>query len=90
MKESMDCNIETLYHMFDHRAEAVEFRVDAPSDVTDIPLMELNLKDNLLVCAIYRDGKVRIPNGRDVIRVGDSIMVVTTHTGFSDLQDILA
>ena len=26
----------------------------------------------------------------DVIRVGDSIMVVTTHTGFSDLQDILA
>ena len=90
MKESMDCNIETLYHMFDHRAEAVEFRVDAPSDVTDIPLMELNLKDNLLVCAIYRDGKVRIPNGRDVIRVGDSIMVVTTHTGFSDIQDILA
>jgi trk system potassium uptake protein TrkA len=33
---------------------------------------------------------VRIPNGRDVIRVGDSIMVVTTHTGFSDIQDILA
>ena len=90
MKESMDCNIETLYHMFDHRAEAVEFRVDAPSGVTDIPLMELALKDNLLVCAIYRDGKVRIPNGRDVIRVGDSIMVVTTHTGFSDIQDILA
>ena len=24
MKESMDSNIETLYHMFDHRAEAVE------------------------------------------------------------------
>ena len=90
MKESMDCNIETLYHMFDHRAEAVEFRVDAPSGVTDKPLMELELKDNLLVCAIYRDGKVRIPNGRDVIRVGDSIMVVTTHSGFSDIQDILA
>ena len=41
MKESMDSNIETLYHMFDHRAEAVEFRVDAPSGVTDTPLMEL-------------------------------------------------
>ena len=90
MRESMDSNIETLYHMFDHRAEAVEFRVDAPSGVTDTPLMELNLKDSLLVCAIYRDGKVRIPNGQDVIRVGDSIMVVTTHTGFSDIQDILA
>lgn len=90
MKESMDSNIETLYHMFDHRAEAVEFRVDAPSGVTDIPLKDLRLKDSLLVCAIYRDGKVRIPNGQDAIRVGDTIMVVTTHTGFSDIRDILA
>ena len=90
MRESMDSNIETLYHMFDHRAEAVEFRVDAPSGVTDIPLKDLRLKDSLLVCAIYRDGKVRIPNGQDAIRVGDTIMVVTTHTGFSDIRDILA
>ena len=90
MKESMDSNIETLYHMFDHRAEAVEFRVDAPSGVTDIPLKDLRLKDSLLVCAIYRDGKVRIPNGHDTIRAGDTIMVVTTHTGFSDIRDILA
>ena len=90
MRESMDSNIETLYHMFDHRAEAVEFRVDAPSDVTDIPLKDLRLKDSLLVCAIYRDGKVRIPNGHDTIRAGDTIMVVTTHTGFSDIRDILA
>ena len=90
MKESMDSNIETLYHMFDHRAEAVEFRVDSPSAVTGIPLKDLALKDNLLVCAIYRGGKVRIPNGFDVIQPGDTIMVVTTHSGFTDLQDILA
>ena len=90
MRESMDSNIETLYHMFDHRAEAVEFRVDAPSGVTDIPLKDLRLKDSLLVCAIYREGRVRIPNGQDRIQVGDTIMVVTTHTGFSDIRDILA
>ena len=90
MKESMDSNIETLYHMFDHRAEAIEFRVDAASDVTGVPLKDLSLKDDLLVSCIYRDGKVRIPNGFDEIRVGDTIMVVTTHSGFSDLQDILA
>ena len=90
MRESMNSNIETLYHMFDHRAEAVEFRVDAPSGVTDIPLKDLRLKDSLLVCAIYREGRVRIPNGQDSIQVGDTIMVVTTHTGFSDIRDILA
>ena len=90
MRESMDSNIETLYHMFDHRAEAVEFRVDAPSGVTDIPLKDRRLKDSRLVCAIYREGRVRIPNGQDSIQVGDTIMVVTTHTGFSDIRDILA
>ncbi len=90
MRESVGSNIETLYHMFDHRAEAVEFRVDGPSAVTDIPLKDLRLKDSLLVCAIYREGRVRIPNGQDTIQVGDTIMVVTTHTGFSDIRDILA
>ena len=90
MRESMDSNIETLYHMFDHRAEAVEFRVEAASAVTDVPLKDLHLKNSLLVCAIYRNGKVRIPNGNDSIQVGDTIMVVTTHTGFSDIRDILA
>ena len=90
MRESMDSNIETLYHMFDHRAEAVEFRVDGPSAVTGVPLKDLALKDNLLVCAIYRGGRVRIPKGLDMIQPGDAIMVVTTHTGFTDILDILA
>lgn len=89
-KNSMDSNIETLYHMFDNRAEAIEFLVDEPSsDVTDVPLMELNLKDNLLICCIYRNGTVIIPGGQDCIRIGDAVMIVTTHTGFRDISDIL-
>ena len=90
MRESMDSNIETLYHMFDHRAEAVEFRVDGDSAVTGVTLKDLPLKSDLLVSSIFRSGKVLIPNGQDMIRKGDTIMVVTTHTGFSDIQDILA
>ena len=90
MRESMDSNIETLYHMFDHRAEAVEFRVDGDSAVIGVPLKDLPLKSDLLVSSIFLGGKVLIPNGQDMIRKGDTIMVVTTHTGFSDIQDILA
>lgn len=88
-KDSMDSNIETLYHMFDSRVEAIEFRVNESSDVTDIPLMDLSLKDNLLISFISRNGKILIPTGQDSIQVGDTVMVVTTHTGFNDLQDIL-
>ena len=86
---SKDSNIETLYHMFNHRVEAIEFRVDDESGVTDIPFKDLHLKKNLLVSFINRNGDIIIPSGNDCIRLGDTVMIVTTHTGFYDIQDIL-
>ena len=88
-KDSMNRNIETLYHMFDSRVEAIEFNITEPSAVTDIPLKDLRLKKNLLVSLINRNGKVLIPKGMDSIQVGDSVVVVTTHSGFSSITDIL-
>lgn len=88
-KDSMDSNIETLYHLFDHRVEAIEFRVYEKSGVTGIPLKDLSLKKNLLISFINRNGDIIIPSGHDSIEVGDTVMIVTTHTGFNDIQDIL-
>lgn len=88
-KDSMNSNIETLYHMFDHRVEAIEFRVDAGSAVTDTPLAELSLKKELLISFINRNGNIIIPSGQDSIHTGDTVMIVTTHTGFRDIEDIL-
>lgn len=86
---SLDSNIETLYHMFDHRVEAIEFRVGEKSAVTNIPLMNLPLKKDLLLSFINRNGRIIIPSGQDCIKVGDTVMIVTTHTGFNDILDIL-
>ncbi len=88
-KNSIGSNIETLYHMFDHRVEAIEFRVRENSDVTNIPLSDLPLKKGLLLACIHRSGKIIIPSGRDCIQVGDTVMIVTTHTCFNDILDIL-
>lgn len=88
-KDSMNSNIETLYHMFDYRAEAIEFRVYQESDVTNVPLADLSLKKNLLISFINRNGSIIIPSGQDCIKIGDTVMIVTTHTGFHDIQDIL-
>lgn len=87
---SKGSNVETLYHLFDHRVEAVEFKIDKESKVTNTPIMKLKLKDNLLICFIFRRGKVIIPSGQDCILAGDSVMIVTTHTGFNDISNILA
>ncbi len=88
-KDSMNSNIETLYHMFDSRVEAIEFRVGETSAVTDTELKDLPLKKDLLVSCINRNGMIIIPSGRDCIKVGDTVMIVTSHKGFDDIQDIL-
>ena len=82
-------SIETLYHLFDGRAEAIEFRVGADSGITGIPLREMKLKDNLLLSFIGRGEKIIIPSGNDTIQPGDTVMIVTTHTGFNDIKDII-
>ena len=35
------------------------------------------------------DTDVIIPNGNDCIKLGDNVIVVTTHKNFDDLTDIL-
>ena len=89
MQNSVGSNIETLYHIFDNRAEALEFKVEKDSPVIGKPIMDLKLKDNLLLACLNRNGKVIIPRGQDVICEGDYVVVVTTHTGFTDVSDIL-
>lgn len=82
-------NVESLYHWFDNRAEAVEFKIKKSSEVTEIPLCEMPLKDNLLIASIIRNGTLIIPRGQDYILQGDTVIVVTTHTGLKDINDIL-
>ena len=88
-RASRGSDIETLYHIFDSKAEAIEFRIREESSVTDVCLAYLSLKKNLLVAVIHRNGKIIIPSGNDCIRVGDTVTIVTTHTGLKDIRDIL-
>ena len=88
-KNSMDSNLETLYHLFDSRVEALEFRIDRTSKATDIPLMNLKMKKQVLIAFINRRGRIILPSGSDSIQVGDTVMVVTKHSGFDEIEDIL-
>ncbi|HJC67862.1 MAG TPA: Trk system potassium transporter TrkA [Candidatus Enterocloster excrementigallinarum] len=89
MQNTIGSNVETLYQILDDRAEALEFAIHEESPVTDNPLMELNLKDNLLIGCIHRRERVFIPRGHDSIQVGDTVIIVTTQVGLQDIRDIL-
>jgi trk system potassium uptake protein TrkA len=90
MQNASGSNVETLYHIMENRAEALEFRVNEVSPVVGIPLSKLKLKPHLLVGCLNRNGKILIPRGHDMIEVGDTVIIVTTNEGLKDITDILA
>lgn len=89
MQNSLGGNVETLYRLHEDRVEALEFRAKQSSNVIDTPLSDLNLKDDLQIICINRNGKIILPQGGDSIMAGDSVVVITKHKGLSDLNDIL-
>lgn len=89
MNESLNSNVENLYKLEDGRAEALEFYIKEASSVTNIPLQNMRIKKNILVCCIHRGGQVIIPTGQDELRVGDSVVVVLTNSRLNDIKDIL-
>lgn len=89
MQNTLGSNVETLYTFANGKAESLEFRVTRDFKKLEIQLMDLELKKDLLIACIYRQGKVIVPGGHDYLKVGDTVIVVTTQTGLNDLNDIL-
>ncbi len=71
-------SVKALHHIVDSKAEAIEFSVSSATAYTEVPLWKLNLKSNVLITCISRSNQVIIPNGNDVLKVGDTVIIVTT------------
>ncbi|MBE7038634.1 MAG: Trk system potassium transporter TrkA [Ruminococcaceae bacterium] len=82
-------NIETMHLILDGKAEALEFRISENSPVSNITIESLELKKNILIACINRNGKIIIPRGKDMILPNDTVIVVTLKSGFADISDIL-
>ena len=81
MQNSLGSNVETLYRLHEDRVEALEFRAKQSSKVIDTPLSDLNLKNDLQIICINRNGKIILPQGGDSIKAGDSVVVITKAQG---------
>ena len=89
MNNAGSSNIETLYHLNKGKVEAAEFTVLEGSPIIGKPLMELELKSDVLIALIQR-GKTQIaPRGQDVIEAGDLVVIVTKGIALNDITDIL-
>lgn len=72
------------------KAEAIELEVVTPGPHLNIPLQKANFPTGTLIGAIVRDGKVIIPNGQDVIRLGDKVVVFTLPQQVSKIESFFA
>lgn len=90
LKNSEGSNVETLYKIGDGRAEALEFKVGNDPALCNHTFADLTFKKNVLIAAIVRGNQIITPRGSDFMLPNDSVIVITTNTGFNDLKDILA
>lgn len=88
-KNTRGSNMETFYNLIKGKVEASEFIVRAHSKIIGKPLSELKLRENVLISAIIRQGKVILPRGYDVISEGDAVIIVSGAMGLHDITDIL-
>ncbi|MBR1974268.1 MAG: Trk system potassium transporter TrkA [Clostridia bacterium] len=88
-RKTRGSNIETLYNIIPGEVEATEFIIKERSLIAEKPLSMLRFKENVLVAAIYRDKKVIIPRGNDVIQAGDAVVIVSKRTGLHDITEVL-
>ena len=89
LKNSIGSNVQSLCHIIEGKAEALEFIIKKDSAAVDVPLEKLKLRSNTLIAAISRNGQTIIPRGQDTIKFGDTVIVVTTQAGLEDITDIL-
>ena len=82
-------NVESMYQLVGGRVVALEFIIKEETNYTNIPLKELSFKANNLIACIGRGRQVIIPDGDECMKVGDSVVMVTTEKKVQDITDIM-
>lgn len=88
LENSVGSNILTMYQLVNNQVEALEFFAKRQERFYDKPLKELRIKKNCLIACIIRNNEIIIPDGNAQIKLGDNVVVVTTHKNFDDLNDV--
>lgn len=90
LENTVGSSVETMYKLMDGKAEALEFNVHSDCEIVETPLKNIQFKENILVAGIIREKKtVIIPDGDDVIKEGDKVVVLTSGHRINDLSDII-
>lgn len=88
LANTVGSNVHTMYQLVNGSVEALEFSAKREEYFYNKPLRDLNIKKGCLVACIIRRNEIIIPDGNSEIKLGDNVIVVTTHKNFDDLNDV--
>lgn len=81
-------NIESLYRILDGKVEILEFIISKESKLLNVPLKQINFKDDVIIATIVKKNKIIIPHGNDNLQEGDRVIVITKEKNISSLEDL--
>lgn len=78
--------VETVISFKANNLEAVEFHVPLNSPISQAPLSEIKIPDQLLIGGIVSGGKFILPTGNTLIKAGDHVIVFTLSENFERVR----
>ena len=88
LQQGQNSSCEAVYK-FGDSFEMLEFNVKEDFKKLDVCIKDMGLKDEVLIVAILRGKNIIFPNGLDVIKEKDTIIVIDNNSEVKDINDIL-
>ena len=87
-KNTLGTNIRNLHRIANNKIEISEFHITKESNITNIPLTEIDLINNTLITYIIRKGNIIVPTGNDMIQIGDYVIICSKHK-INEIEEIV-
>lgn len=84
-----DTSVKTLHKIVNDEVEALEFVVTENTLFKGRKVMDIQLKDNVLIAAISREKGFVVPNGETTIHLEDHLIIITKDQKICSLNDIV-
>lgn len=80
--------IRALHSVRDGAAEVIEAQTLATSPLVGKPLGQANLPPGVMVGAVLSEGKISVPDGRHILRDGDSVVIFALRDAVAKVEKL--
>ena len=89
MEKGKSSSCESIYNFGDNIFEMIEFKVKEDFKGINQKLEELKMIDDTLIGAIQRGKNIIYPQGKDEIRLNDTVLVICRNNKVKELNDMI-